>query len=266
MKVNRSEKLYKPELICESEVAYESNDHLFPWGARMEDSQNKNFNRKLYKLLEDEIRFLKILDIGCSGGSFVKQCIDDGCFAVGLEGSDYSKRMGRGGWPLIKDNLFTCDVSKEFSLIKDGKQIEFDVVTAWDLLEHIEPKNLDRLIKNIKKHMTKNALFIGEIGFLSTKPTGVELHRTRKPKEWWVKKFAKHGFIHKEELYPYFNKQYVRGRGRTHKTFNIILGVNKKDIFKIPKLKLSHKIFDRWCGSKLQMFIQSFLVGYKVEK
>jgi hypothetical protein len=73
----------------EREVAYESPDHRMPWGTKQDNCTNRRFNDKLYKLFPRQEQ-LKIMDMGCSGGGFVKNCLDDGCFALGLEGSNIS--------------------------------------------------------------------------------------------------------------------------------------------------------------------------------
>src|SRR4051812_27451294 len=83
-------------------VAIHSPDYIEPWGTRRDNSRNRRFNHKLYKLFLNR-RSLRILDLGCSGGGFVRDCIDDGHFAVGLEGSDYSKRVGRAEWRTIPE-------------------------------------------------------------------------------------------------------------------------------------------------------------------
>lgn len=36
------------------EVAYESPDHLVPWGTRRDNSRHRRFNQKLYELFGDE--------------------------------------------------------------------------------------------------------------------------------------------------------------------------------------------------------------------
>ena len=54
----------------EREVAYESPDHLTPWGTKQNNSTNGRFNDKLYKLYPKQEQ-LKVLDMGCSGGGLV---------------------------------------------------------------------------------------------------------------------------------------------------------------------------------------------------
>jgi predicted TPR repeat methyltransferase len=77
---------------------------------------------------------LRILDLGCSGGGFVKDCLDDGCLAVGLEGSNYSKNLRRAEWRTIPENLFTADLTTPFQVFSEFPEGEvpltFDVITA----------------------------------------------------------------------------------------------------------------------------------------
>ena len=81
----------------------------------------------LYKYPE----VVKVLDLGRSGGDSVKSSIDDGQFAVGIEGSTFSKDRMRSVWTIL-DHLprgydieldfpllrawFTCDITRPFQL------------------------------------------------------------------------------------------------------------------------------------------------------
>ncbi len=121
-------------------VAVDSPDHLFPYGVKQDNSRNPLFNKKLYALLGRKP--LHILDFGCAGGGFVKDCLDDGHIAIGLEGSDYCKRTGRAEWSTIPDHLFTCDITAPFFLkavndLGEETDVKFDVITAWEFMEHI---------------------------------------------------------------------------------------------------------------------------------
>ena len=119
---------------AEREVAYKSPDHLLPWGTKRDNSRNPRFNDKLYRLFPRYEQMLKVLDMGCSGGGFVKSCFDEGCLAVGIEGSDFSKRFRRAEWRTIPEYLFTCDITGNFDLSLEfqGKteRMIFDVVTS----------------------------------------------------------------------------------------------------------------------------------------
>src|SRR3990167_2627697 len=95
-------------------VALDSPDHLEPWGTKQDNSVNKRFNKKLIKLFGHTPN---VLDLGCAGGGFVRSIIKQGGLAVGIEGSDYSKKIKRAEWAKIPDNLFTADITKPFKLI-----------------------------------------------------------------------------------------------------------------------------------------------------
>src|ERR1051325_9658844 len=126
--------LFKVILKAEREVAYASPDHILPWGTRRDNSRNPRFNDKLYKLFPRYQETLKVLDMGCSGGGFVKSCFDEGCLAVGLEGSDFSKKWRRAEWRTIPELLCTCDITADFGLLLDFNQkvqrLVFDAITS----------------------------------------------------------------------------------------------------------------------------------------
>lgn len=92
----------------------------------------------------------------------MKDCLDDGCLAVGLEGSDFSKRYRRAEWATIPDFLFTCDITGDFDVLleTDGRSqlIQFDVVTSWEVIEHIAEQDLPVVTANVRKHLSPNGL------------------------------------------------------------------------------------------------------------
>ena len=208
---------------CEAEIAQSSLDYKMPLGARQDNSSNKLFNEKLYRLYDN--RWINLLDLGCSGGAFVREVIDDGHNAVGLEGSDYSKRHHRGAWRDIPDFLFTCDVTKPFSIYtySPKRLMSFDVVTAWEFMEHIEKRDIEPLINNVVRHMSPDGMWIMSISSVPSISNGVDLHRTQEPKKWWIKKFAEFGLIYVDDYVKYFNTQFVRGKYETPEDFHLVV-------------------------------------------
>lgn len=71
----------------------------------------------------------KLLDIGCAAGFFVAEARKFGWDAAGIEPSEYLVDWGREhlGENLVKGTLKQGD-------FKDGK---FDILTMWDVLEHV---------------------------------------------------------------------------------------------------------------------------------
>lgn len=192
-------------IITKNPVALDSRDHIAPHGTMRDNSVNLAFNNKMYSLLKD-IHPLRVMDMGCSGGGFVKTCIDDGHIAVGLEGSDYSLNRKRAEWATIPENLFTCDVTHPFEVLEDGKPTVFDVITAWELMEHIPTDRLPALCDNVKKHLSKNGIWI-----MSVSPNKEYYHVTVKNKEWWTDLFIKSGFVNRDDYVKYFHDDWVRG-------------------------------------------------------
>lgn len=256
---------YRIRLKAERELSCSSPDYFMPWGTRRETSRNRRFNEKLYDLYP-LTKQLKILDIGCAGGGFVKDCIDDGHVAVGLEGSDYSKKCGRGEWTTVPFSLFTCDVTGNFELLMDkGDSLEpvrFDVVTCWELMEHIAESDLDKMIANTAKHLAPGGLWIMSIATVKDVIDGVNLHQTVRPKSWWIEKFKQHKLEHLEEFVDYFNTQFVRGpKYGAKESFHLVLSPDKTSVPSVYRLKLSTKIFDWWLGSGPQRIVRRLVVG-----
>ena len=254
-------KWQKISLKCKRKIAYNSLDHVAPLGTRQDNSSNHLFNEKLYRLYG--YKQITLLDIGCSGGRLVKETIDDGHIAVGLEGSDYSKRFHRAEWRTIPEFLFTCDVTKPFSLYiyPPKRPMLFNVVTAWEFMEHIEKKDLAPLIHNVKKHMASDCIWVMSIANCPSIYNGIDLHRTKESKEWWVSKLREFGLINVNGYVEYFNTQFVRGKYETSGSFHLVVCKDPSQLPEIPKVDIVHWLWDRWIGSKTQVKLRMLLIG-----
>ena len=194
-------------------IAFDSPDHLVPHGTKRDNSRNPLFNRRLSLLYPG--RRLRILDVGCSGGGFVKSCLDDGNIAMGLEGSDYSQKHRRAEWATIPESLFTCDVTSDFN-IRTTADIQsaatFDVITAWEVMEHIRARDLPKLCDNIKRHLARAGMWIMSVAPIDDVINGVQLHQTVQSREWWIRFFADQRLQNHPRLVSYFGDDWVRGR------------------------------------------------------
>ena len=192
-------------LDTEYPIAYESNDYLVPHGTVRDDTRYPRFIHACEMYFKDREK-LAFVDLGCSSGGIVLDALLRGHEAVGLEGSDESFKQQRAQWRIIPKNLFTCDITKPFTLKKDGKLKEFDVISAWEVLEHIKEEDMPMLLENIKKHLNKGGIFIGTISNWDDidEETGVNWHVNLHPYEWWRDIFAEAGFdIITETFSPY---------------------------------------------------------------
>ena len=256
-------------LRAERDCAYDSPDHLVPWGTRRNRSTSGTFNEKLW-LLYPEMQVVKVLDLGCAGGDFVKSCIDDGNFAVGIEGSTFSRDHKRSAWAIIPDYLFTCDITRPFQLfLQSGSQeqkVKFDIVTSWEVIEHIKEEDLPALAANVHTHLCPGGLWIMSVANWEDVHEGVRLHQTVKPREWWRDKFISLGFAPLERHRSHFAGQWVRGgyghyqRMDNEKSFHFVLTNDAAKAPSIPRIPLVQKVFYRWMGSRPQRALKK-LVG-----
>ena len=145
---------YNIEVKTEYPGAFESLDHLYPVG-----SINDNFTS--HALLGEVSDYfgvnntIAMLDLGCAGGQFVRNFVEQGDIAVGLEGSSTAlEGSGRGNWKKYHNkNLFLCDIGKPFEILNNGDLLKFDFIHSEEVFEHIPKENIDCLLENIKKHM-----------------------------------------------------------------------------------------------------------------
>jgi SAM-dependent methyltransferase len=202
-------------------VASDSADHKWPRGTLYDNSVNRNFNPKAYVLCGLRSDF-SLMDLGCAGGGLVRTVIEDGFTAVGLEGSDISKKLRAGEWGNIPNHLYTCDITRPFSVAaKDETPAKFNMITAWEVLEHVAEERIPTLLDNIRRHLRPDGYFVGSVDSLpdGNPVTGAIYHVTLKGKAWWIARFNEAGFEEVTE-HPFETQDYVRGNGLTIKDWD----------------------------------------------
>jgi 2-polyprenyl-3-methyl-5-hydroxy-6-metoxy-1,4-benzoquinol methylase len=195
-------------------VAMESADHNWPRGTAFDNSTNRNFNLKLYAYFNNRSD-LRVLDLGCAGGGFVRSILEDGFTAVGLEGSDWSQKLRSGEWDTCPHHLLTCDITSCFQLrTHAGEAVTFHCITAWEVLEHIPTEKLSALIEGIGRHLAPDGIFVASVDTApdSNPATGAVYHATLQPKFWWLKQFESVGLVELDQ-HPFVTRDYVRGHG-----------------------------------------------------
>lgn len=186
--VNRSTRFL---MEASAGVAAQSVDHLLPKGTGADNTRwprlavwaERRFGRKI-----------NFLDMGCSGGGLVFDFLLAGHGAAGVEGSDLSARSARAEWGTIPESLFVADITKPFQISADDPKrgAEFDLITAWEVLEHIPEPDLPQLFENIQRHLSIGGIFAASVATFEDvdSSTGMRWHQTVKPKEWWLRRVS----------------------------------------------------------------------------
>lgn len=208
------------EVLTEHPVALDSPDHLQPNGCIHDNSTDVPFCSLVEQHFKRHFqgRPLFCLDIGCAGGKLVLDWLTRGHHAIGLEGSDAPKVEQRWEWPhLGGSHLFTCDCSRPFQILFKGAPVRFDVVTAWEVCEHVPEDRLPTFLANIAGHLKKEGLFFASIPATDDPPW----HQTVRSREWWDQIFLAHGLEVSQEGLAIVQKHRVRGEVDTAFSYRV---------------------------------------------
>jgi hypothetical protein len=206
-------------LKTEFPLAYDSQDHLNPDSTAEGVARPTLFVQDCMRVLGNQ---LKTLDLGTGAAGIPFEFAMNGNVALGVDGSDFCKKNRIGFWPLLPDNLFTCDITKPFvfSDSADHHQIKFDVITMWEVLEHLQQVDLDGLFKNIASHLGSKGYFIGSVSLIEySDNNGHPYHVTLQPREWWKTKMAASG-LEMLDQHPLIESFFPRGNGPRYQDFH----------------------------------------------
>lgn len=179
-------------LTTSNPIATDSLDHIVPRGTRNDNTHCAEFVLACEAFFRK--RPLRFLDLGCSGGGLVVDFLDRGHLALGLEGSDYSLQNNRAEWPRYPEALKTCDITKPFVVQEDGAPAQFEVISAWEVMEHIRERDLPQLLRNIESHLSDLGIFVCSVASGIDRTEAGDYHVTVKPEEWWKDLFLGSGF------------------------------------------------------------------------
>jgi len=209
-----------------------SPDYLDPAGSIEDNSSSQYFIYELQKSFHGFP--FRVLDLGCAGGQFVVDIYNKGFpwVAVGIEGGNIygmtkefeekecetgalSIARGAQNWKQYEGKcLFHADISKPFEVLKqeelhevllkqekshdnsfkNASRLTFNVITAYEFLEHPLPEEIPQILENVKNHLHGNGYFVGTINL-----SPGDHHRCPRPVEWWNNIFEEHGF----DMYQY---------------------------------------------------------------
>jgi len=133
----------------------------------------------MVKQWADYFKPSSVLDLGCGRGPYlyVWRWFADNC--LGIEKSEWAVKNG------FVDEIVCGDIS-------DEKHYSFcDLITAIDVLEHLDDEQLDKTLKNMSKYGKKflfSIPFKGDPNLLADKT-----HKQFMTKEEWIKKIESYG-------------------------------------------------------------------------
>lgn len=203
--------------VTDYPVAYDSPDHIHPVGTVLDHTRHPRFIRACEDYFGGSGKPLSFLDLGCSAGGMVLDAVLRGHVGVGLEGSDISRLQQRAEWRLLRDTLFTCDVTRPFALGRgEIETFKFDVISAWEVLEHLTAEGVEGLFANLARHTRPGSIFACSISQVDGGFTedGTPLHQTLEPLPWWQERAAKHGFDVLESQ-AFLPLDFARGNGNS---------------------------------------------------
>jgi len=229
-------------------VIHDSLDQLYPEGIYYDNNINPAYVSELENYYNGER--ISILDLGCAGGEFVCEMFRRGYNAVGIDGSDHILNVrsemvekigivpcGLPNWQEYGNiRLFTCDVTKEYDILENGIPMQFDLITAWDVLEHFEPDSVDIFVNQLYKHMKPSGLFLASIaqtpatarlaisGHTQHFPVDIDYHKSVFPFAWWNEKLGKR-LTHIEYPFTSCNRSII---DVVHQTGQYVMYAGKK--------------------------------------
>ena len=128
-----------------------------------------------------------LLDVGCGHNKFVQEIKELGVKAIGVD--------------------FACKSADQIADILDlpFKDKEFDFVTAWDVLEHLLPNQIETALLEMKRVSDRFAFTIA-YDYATTPPPkkfkNHNLHQTVKKPSWWKHQIEKYAeVIQQDELW-----------------------------------------------------------------
>lgn len=196
----------------EQYVALNSLDNIEPESTFEGEVSKPQFVTACERVTDKQ--YLRFLDIGCGSGALIMDFLLRGHFAVGIDGSDACKKFNKGYWNSIP-NLHNCDITKPFEFKQPQNDIPllFDVISMWEVFEHIPESECANVLKNVSACLSDDGIFVGSISLLEyVHPrTGVPYHVTLKDKQWWAELFLSSGLEMQES--PFNNYEYCRGVG-----------------------------------------------------
>lgn len=153
-----------------------------------EDVHNTKAAKVVVPLILDLVPLKSILDVGCGIGTWLKVFIDYGINDfLGVDG-DY---VNRNQLQIENTHFISHDLTTPLSLKR-----EFDLVLSLEVAEHLPKNAANAFVESLVTH-GKTILFSAAIP-----GQGGQNHLNEQWPEYWMAKFAKHGYFFHDVIRP----------------------------------------------------------------
>ena len=125
-----------------------------------------------------------VVDIGCNNGWLVKDLLETGFDAYGIDVSEAAKENA----VCPKDKIVICDIREcaFFPLFP-----KYDIGFCFEVLEHIEKEKIFHVFQNFRNLVNRVIITA------STMMDGEKYHINVKNHSWWMEKFLDNGFVYR---------------------------------------------------------------------
>lgn len=133
------------------------------------------------RLLDETLRIFgprSVLDLGCGTGRSLEYFLEHGIDTIGIEGSARAIAKSSSSKRIVQANLNEpVDLGRTF-----------DLVWSYEVVEHIHPDFVPNLLRTFTRHTDTIVLSAARPG------QGGQGHFNEQPPEYWIARFAEHGF------------------------------------------------------------------------
>jgi SAM-dependent methyltransferase len=187
-------------------------------------SKSKRHMMKYMKFLQKGST-LKMLDVGCGEGYYVRDAMNEGINAYGI---DISTHAIENALAEVKDRITFGSIT-EIPFADE----EFDIMTAFDVIEHIDPKYTSNMVEEIRRVLKPDGIIIITTPNSNFGSWVFDLtHINVRPPRFWKLIFEEHNFEVKMFYVPSFLKYYIKNHipmpdsieFRVEEPFRYILG------------------------------------------
>jgi len=175
---------------------------------------------------------VKLLDVGCNTGELLDFAKERGCLSSGVEFSSASRKV-------------LCEKGHQAYASMDDVSDQFDVITAFDLVEHLyEVPRFFNVCKLLLNNNGKLIILTGDISSLSARLC---------KENWWYLKYPEHIVFPSRKYYEKFSGFHLEKWIRTYASLpykqslisvvrGVVSGMLRRSYIGLPSLGADHAL------------------------